>query len=65
MLNQQVPASVLEPVRLLDRPYFLTGGRKLFNDPNKLIIKRAAFERPPGIFSTSSTTFICSYFILP
>jgi hypothetical protein len=46
MLRQQVPTAALEWVRLLDKPYFLTGGRKQFNDPNKLIVKRAALAVP-------------------
>jgi hypothetical protein len=42
VLRKQVPTARLEWLRLLDRPYFLTGGRKLPDDPGKLIVTRAA-----------------------
>jgi hypothetical protein len=42
ILQQQVPTATLEWVRLVDKPYFLTGGRKLPDDPGKMIVTRAA-----------------------
>jgi hypothetical protein len=46
ILRQQVPTAHLEWVRLVDKPYYLTGGRKLPDDPGKLILTRAALAVP-------------------
>jgi hypothetical protein len=42
ILRQQVRTATLKWIHLLDKPEFLTGGRKLFNDPSKMIMTRAA-----------------------
>jgi hypothetical protein len=42
ILRQQVATAVLDWVRLLGEPYFLTGGRRIPDDPSKIIVTRAA-----------------------
>jgi hypothetical protein len=46
ILRQQVPTAQLEWVRLLAEPYYLTGGRKVPDDPGKIIVTRAALAVP-------------------
>jgi hypothetical protein len=46
ILRKQVPTATLDWVRLVGEPEFLTGGRKLPDDPSKLIITRAALAVP-------------------
>lgn len=69
MLRKQVPTATLDWVRLRDAPHFLTGGRKLPEDPQKIIATRAALavafdlqvssdgptERLRGVFSWVAT----------
>jgi hypothetical protein len=43
LLREQVPTATLEWVRLSEKPEFLTGGRKLPEDPDTIIAPRAAF----------------------
>lgn len=42
ILRQQVPTAKLEWIHLLGEPEFLTGGRKVHGEPNKLLLTRAA-----------------------
>jgi hypothetical protein len=42
ILREQVPTAELEWLRLVDKPYFLTGGRQLPEVPGKIIVTRAA-----------------------
>ena len=46
MLQQQVSTARLEWIRVLDTPYYLTGGRKQADDPNHLVVTRAALAVP-------------------
>ena len=46
ILRQQVPTARLVWVRLLEKPYYLTGGRKLPEDPGKIIVTRAGLAVP-------------------
>jgi len=46
ILRQQVSTAHLEWVRLLGKPHYLTGGRKLPDDPGKVIVTRAALAVP-------------------
>jgi hypothetical protein len=42
MLREQVPSAKLNWIRLLGEPYFLTGGRRIAEEPSKIIATRAA-----------------------
>lgn len=42
MLRQQVATAKVEWIRLLGKPYFLTGGRKASEDSSQIIVTRAA-----------------------
>src|SRR5947209_7755207 len=46
VLRRQVPTAALVWVRLLETPYFLTGGRKVPDEPDKIIVTRAALAAP-------------------
>jgi hypothetical protein len=46
ILRQQVATAHLEWVRLLAKPHYLTGGRKIPDDPNKILVTRAALAAP-------------------
>jgi hypothetical protein len=46
VLRQQVPTAQLSWVRLVDKPYYLTGGRKQPHHPTKVILTRAALAVP-------------------
>jgi hypothetical protein len=46
MLQEQVAGSVLRWIRVSDAPYFLTGGRKMENEPTKVILTRAGLALP-------------------
>jgi hypothetical protein len=46
VLRRQVPTAALKWIRLLDKPYFLTGGRKLPDDPGRIVVTRAALVVP-------------------
>jgi hypothetical protein len=46
LLRQQAPTAKLEWLRLLEKPYFLTAGRKAPDSPQQLIVTRAAFAVP-------------------
>lgn len=41
-LRRQVPTAKIKWLQLLGKPEFLTGGRPVFNDPDKIIMTRAA-----------------------
>jgi hypothetical protein len=42
ILRKQVATSTVEWIRLVGEPYFLTGGRKIPEEPSKMIVTRAA-----------------------
>lgn len=42
ILRKQVPDSTIEWMRIVAEPYFLTGGRKIPEEPGKIIVTRAA-----------------------
>ncbi|GIH96784.1 hypothetical protein ACFFMN_14840 [Planobispora siamensis] len=44
--DEQVPGSTLEWVKVLDPPEFLTGGRRDPEDPDKVLVVRAALALP-------------------
>jgi hypothetical protein len=46
VLRQQVATAKVEWVRLLEPPYYLTGGRKAPDDPQKMIVTRAGLAAP-------------------
>src|SRR3954467_1270725 len=46
VLRDQVPTAKLEWVRLVAAPHFRTGGRKLPDDPTKIVVMRAALAAP-------------------
>jgi hypothetical protein len=46
ILREQVATAELEWVRLLAKPHYLTGGRKLPDEPDQIIVTRAALAVP-------------------
>src|SRR5262245_55810574 len=46
ILRRQVPTARLEWAHLLAEPYYLTGGRKLPDDPGQMVVTRAALAVP-------------------
>jgi hypothetical protein len=46
LLRQQASTAKLEWLRLLEKPYFLTGGRKTVGSPRQMIVTRAALAVP-------------------
>ncbi|HEV3436563.1 MAG TPA: hypothetical protein VG122_04350 [Gemmata sp.] len=46
LLRQQVSTAKLGWLRLLEKPYFLTGGRKTVGSPGQMIVTRAALAVP-------------------
>jgi hypothetical protein len=46
ILRQQVPTARLDWVRRLETPYYLTGARKLPDDPGNVIVTRAGLAVP-------------------
>lgn len=46
LLRQQDSTGKLEWLRFLEKPYFLTGGRKTVDSPQQIIATRAAFAVP-------------------
>src|SRR5262249_23635651 len=46
ILRRQVPTAQLEWVHLLAEPYYLTGGRKLPDEPGQMVVTRAALAVP-------------------
>ncbi|WP_101789074.1 hypothetical protein [Nonomuraea indica] len=46
ILGEQVPGSVLEWIKVLGTPEFLTGGRRDPDDPDKVVVVRAALALP-------------------
>lgn len=42
VLREQVATAQLLWIRLLDEPYYLTGGRRMLDDPDRMLITRAA-----------------------
>ena len=41
-LKKQVPTTTIEWIHLHSKPEFLSGGRPVFNDPDKIVLTRAA-----------------------
>jgi hypothetical protein len=46
IIDEQVPGSVLEWVKIVEEPVFLTGGRRLPDDPDNVLVTRAALAAP-------------------
>ena len=46
ILRQQVAGAWLEWIRLTAPPYYLTGGRRMPDDPDKIVLTRAALAVP-------------------
>lgn len=46
ILRQQVPSARLAWVRLTSAPEYLTGGRRIPDEPDKIILTRAALAAP-------------------
>jgi len=53
LLRQQAPTAKLEWLRLLEKPCFLTGGRKVPDSPQQIVVIRAAFAVPFELEVTS------------
>jgi hypothetical protein len=49
LITDQVPGSVVEWVKVIDEPAFLTGGRRLPDDPGRIIATRAALALPVAL----------------
>jgi hypothetical protein len=46
ILTGQVPGSTVTWIKIIDRPAFLTGGRPMPDDPDRVILTRAALAAP-------------------
>lgn len=53
LLTQQVPGAVLEWVKVTDTPEVVTGGRRVPDDPNQILLVRTALAVPFALSVTS------------